>query len=117
MLDVETRRFNFPDTVPLVQLENGAIRVRDSRVTLDTIVHRMEMGNSVQRIHRGFPTVSVTQIKEILAWYFENKVEADEYLREQEAIGEEIRKSIVNTPEYQARRAELFRRVAELRKN
>ena len=112
-----TKRITIPDTVPLVRWENATIRVRDSRVTLDTIVHQMEMGNSVQRIHQGFPTVSVKQIKEILAWYFENKAEADEYLREQKAIGEEIRRRIVSTPEYQARRAELFRRRAEMRKN
>ena len=113
MLAVETKRIAIPDTVPLVQWENGTIRVRDSRVTLDTIVHRMEVGDSVQSIHQGFPTVSVKQIKEILAWYLDNKVEADEYLREQEAIGEKIRRSIVNTPEYQARHAELLRRKAE----
>ncbi len=103
--------------MPLVQWENGTIRVRGSRVTLDTIVHRMQVGDSIKRIHEGFPTVSVKQIKEILAWYFDNKAEADEYLREQEEIGEEIRKRIESTPEYQAWRAELRRRVAELRKN
>jgi len=84
----------------------------------------MEVGDSVKRIHRGFPTVSVKQIKEILAWYFENKDEADEYLREQEAIGEEIRRSIESTPEHHAWHAEFLRRKAaflqrkaELRKN
>jgi uncharacterized protein (DUF433 family) len=114
---VDTKHFNFPDTVPLVQWENGTIRVRGSRVTLDTIVHKMEMGDSVERIHRGFPTVSVKQIKEILAWYFANKVEADEYLREQEATGDYIRKTIESTPEYRAFREEFLRRKAEFRKN
>ena len=95
---METKRFNFPETVPLVQLENGAIRVRNSRVTLETIVIRTQMGDTVERIHCGFPTVSVSQIKEILAWYYDNKAEADKYLREVEAEGEKLRQWIENQP-------------------
>jgi hypothetical protein len=72
---VDTKHFNFPDTVPLVQWENGTIRVRGSRV------------------------------------------EADEYLREQEATGDYIRKTIESTPEYRAFREEFLRRKAEFRKN
>ena len=113
---MDTKRFNFPETVPLVQWEDGSVRVRNSRVTLETIVARMQVGDTVEIIHRGFPTVSVTQIKEILAWYFDNKADADEYLREEEAEAEEIRKRIESAPEYQAHRAELHRRIAELRK-
>src|SRR5215213_136921 len=109
---MDTKRFNFPDTVPLVQLENGAIRVRNSRVTLDTIVIRMQVGDTLEEIHEGFPTVSITQIKDILAWYFDNKAEADEYLRQQVAEAEEIRLRIESQPEYQARREELRRRIA-----
>jgi uncharacterized protein (DUF433 family) len=113
---VSTKRINFSETVPLVQWEDGSIRVRGSRVTLDTIVARMQLGDTVEEIHKGFPTVSVAQIKEILAWYFDNKPDADDYLREEEAEAEDIRKRIESDPEYQARRAELHRRIGELRK-
>lgn len=111
-----TKRFSFPDTVPLVQLENGAIRVRNSRVTLETIVHRMQIGDTIERIHEGFPTVSISQIKEILAWYFDNRTEADEYLQQQEAEAEKIRQWIENQPGYKARHEELRRRKAQLTK-
>lgn len=107
--------FNFPETVPLVQWEDGSVRVRNSRVTLSTIVARMQVGDTVETIHCGFPTVSVTQIKEILAWYFDHQPEADEYLRQEEEEAEEIRKRIESDPSYQAHRAELYRRIAKLR--
>lgn len=113
---MDTKRFNFPETVPLVQWEDGSIRVHGSRVTLDTIVIRMQVGDTVEEIHEGFPTVSVAQIEEILAWYFENKTAVDECLREQEAEAEEIWKRIESDPEYQARSADLRRRIAEFRK-
>ena len=120
---METKRFNFPDTVPLVQLENGAVRVRNSRVTLETIIHRMQVGNTIKRIHEGFPTVSVSQIKDILAWYFDNKAEADEYLRQVEEEGERLRRWIESQPGYKEGQEKLLRcreerrrRKAQLRK-
>ena len=117
MLDVETKRFNFPDTVPLVQLENGAVRVRNSRVTLETIVIRMQMGDTVERIHSGFPTVSVSQIEEILAWYFDNKAEADNYLQQIEEESERMWQRIESQPGYKkVSREELLRRKAQLTK-
>lgn len=113
MFAVETRRFNFPDTVPLVQLENGAIRVRNSRVTLETIVHRMQVGDTVDDIHDGFPTVSVSQIQQVLMWYEDNRAAADEYLREVEEEVQKLRQWIESQPGYKDRREELLRRKAE----
>jgi uncharacterized protein (DUF433 family) len=114
---VETKRFNFPDTVPLVQLENGAIRVRDSRVTLETIVIRKQVGDTVEDIHSGFPTVSVSQIKEILAWYDDNKADVDEYIQQLQAEAERIFQWFESRPGYKKiTREELLRRKALLTK-
>ena len=111
---MNVKRFSFPETVPLGQLENGAIRVRNSRVTLETIVIRMQVGDTVEEIHEGFPTVSITQIEEILAWYFDNKAEADEYLQQVQADADEIFRRIESQPEYKGRCEELRRRIAQL---
>ena len=106
---METKWFNFPDSVPLVQLENGAVRVRDSRVTLETIVYRMQVGDTIDDIHSGFPTVSTSQIKDILAWYFENKAEADEYLQQVEEESERLRQWVESQPGYKERHERLLR--------
>ena len=114
MRDMESKRFNFPHTVPLVQLETGGVRVRNSRVTLETIVHRMQMGDTVEEIHDSFPTVSVTQIKEILAWYYDNKADADEYLQEIDELLIRLRQEAESQPGYKEWREKLLRRKAEL---
>ena len=93
-------------------MENGAVRVRNSRVTLETIVIRMQGGDTVDKIHEGFPTVSVTQIKEILTWYFDNKAEVDEYIQQVQAGAERVLQWIESQPGYQERREELRRRRA-----
>ena len=87
-----------------------------TRVTLDTLVRYMQQGETPEELHEGFPTVTLAEIKTILDWYRDNQVEADKYLREQQAEGERIRKEIESEPEYQARRAELRRRIAQLTK-
>ena len=111
---METKRFNFPHTVPLVQLETGGVRVRNSRVTLETIVHRMQVGDTAEEIHDSFPTVSVTQIKEILAWYYDNKADADEYLQEIDELLRRLRQEAESQPGYKELREKLLRRKAEL---
>ncbi len=110
---METKRFNFPDTVPLVQWEDGSIRVRNSRVTLESLVHHMQVGDTVEDIRQSYPTVSVSQVKAILAWYHDNKADADEYIQQGEAEAERIWQRIVSQPGYQKLSREgLLRRKA-----
>jgi len=113
---METKRFTFPDSVPLVQWEDGSVRVQNSRVTLDTIVGRMQRGDTAEEIHESFPTVSVAQINGILAWYFANKAEADEFLEQNEAEAEKMRLEIQSRPEYKAMVETIHRRWEQLRK-
>jgi len=109
-------QITFPEGIPLHYDDRGTIRVKGSRVTLDTIVIRMQVGDTPEEIHDGFPSVTLAQINTIIDWYLNNQMVADEHLREYEAEGERIRKEIESQPEYQARRAELRRRIAQLTK-
>ena len=104
-------RFNFPDTVPLVQWEDGSIRVHGSRVLLVILVSRFQQGDTPKKIHDSFPTVSVEQIEAVFSWYLNNKSEADAYLAEYEAKGERLRLEIQSQPEYKA-----FRKILEQRR-
>jgi hypothetical protein len=86
-------------------------------VTLETIVIGSQMGDTIERIHRGYPTVSVSQIKEILAWYHDNKADVDEYIRLLQEEAERIFKRIESQPGYKkVTREELLRRKAQLTK-
>ena len=76
----------------------------------------MQMGETAEEIHEGFPTVSVSQIEDILNWYFDNKTGADEYLHEVEAEGERLRHWAESQPGYKEHREKLLRRKAQLTK-
>lgn len=110
------KQFTFPEGIPLHQDHNGTIRVKGSRVTLDTIVIRMQVGDTREEIHEGFPSVTLEQINTIIEWYFNHQVEADEYLQEQQAEGERIRQRIESEPGYKALREKL-QRHHELRRD
>ena len=116
MTAMETKRFTFPEAVPLTQLENGAIRVGGTRVTLDTVIGRFQVGDTPEYIQSGFPSLTLEQINATIEWYLNHKAEADEYLEEGRREAEETLRRIESTPEYKAHRALLLRRIAERRK-
>jgi uncharacterized protein (DUF433 family) len=99
----------FPEGIPLNYDHDGNIRVKGSRVTLDSLVECMQAGDTIEEIHEGFPSVTLAEINTILGWYLNNQVEADKYLREQDAEAERIRKEIESEPGYMLLREKLLR--------
>ena len=57
------------------------------------------MGDTVEEIHEGFPSVTIEQINAIIGWYLNNQAEVDEYIREGEAEAEKLRQEIESRPE------------------
>jgi uncharacterized protein (DUF433 family) len=113
---MSTKRFTFPETVPLTQLENGAIRVGGTRINLDTVIARFQVGDTPEEIQSGFPSLALEQINTTIDWYLNHKAEADEYLEEGRREAARLRHEAESDPEYLARRKELHRRAAELRR-
>ena len=92
-------QFDFTDS-PLHLDDRGAIRVIGSRITLDTLVGAYQRGDTPEYIQDGFPSLSLDQIKGVIAWYLNHTAEADEYLAKGEAEAEELRKKIQSEPGY-----------------
>jgi uncharacterized protein (DUF433 family) len=66
--------------VPLVTDLHGAIRVRGTRVTLDSIVAAFRAGATAEEIAQQFPAVALADIYGIIAHYLNFTVEIDAYL-------------------------------------
>ena len=109
------QQFDFTDS-PLHQDDRGVIRVISSRITLDTLVHIWPRGDTLKEIHEGFPSLTLTQIKGVIAWYQNHTVEADEYLAKGEAEAEEIRKRIESDPRHREWRELLKQRWEQVLK-
>lgn len=113
---MDIKQFSFPEGTPLVQKDDGTIRVIGSRITLDTIVARYQQGDTPEKIENSFPTLSLAQINAVIEWYRNHQAEADEYLAEQEAEAEVLWNRITSRPEYKVWHEELLRRAEEFRR-
>lgn len=102
--------------IPLHTDEHGGICVSGTRVTLDTILACYQQGDTPEDIHTGFPTVPLTDIYAVIAYYLAHRDEVDTYLTRRKEEGERIRREIEAnyTPEQKAR-TEYFKSLRDLK--
>jgi uncharacterized protein (DUF433 family) len=97
-------------TLPLRLTEDGAIRIAGSRVSLDSIVHHYKIGASAEQIAQSF-ALDLADVYAAIAYYLNHQETVEEYLREQEARGDEVQQQIESDPQYQKQIAGLRSRV------
>jgi uncharacterized protein (DUF433 family) len=78
---------------PVVQREyvrnvEGALRVGDTRVSLDSVVYLYREGKSPESIAGNYPALALEQIYGAIAYYLANKQEIDAWLAEGERAAE-----------------------------
>ena len=87
-------RVSTTQKVPLTTSKSGAIRIAGSRVGLEIIIHEFKNGATAEQIHEDFPSVSLRDIYAVIAYYLENKLELESYLRRQQKVAASVRRSI-----------------------
>lgn len=99
---------------PLRQDDSGAIRVGDSRVLLDMVVHAFEDGATPEDIVSSYPTLSLADVYAVIAYLLRHPADVHAYLAERERQAADVRQRI---EAYQAdlpdMRARLLARRAE----
>jgi uncharacterized protein (DUF433 family) len=106
-------------TLPLRLTEDGTIRIADSRVSLDSVVQHYKLGASAEQIAQKFPALDLADVYAAITYYLKHEETIEEYLRQQEAKGDEVQKNIESDPQYQKKatdlRARLLVRKSELK--
>lgn len=74
---------------------NGAYRIGDSRVSLDSVVYAWLQGQSPDTIADNFPVLTLEEVYGAITFYLSNRDAIDEYLRQQKAEFEEMRRKSV----------------------
>lgn len=98
-------------TLPLRMTEDGTIRIAASRVSLDSVVHQYKLGASAEQIAQKFPALDLADVYAAITYYLNHRETVEEYLRQQEAEGDEVQKKIESDPQYQKASAELRARL------
>jgi len=96
---------------PLRLADDGTIRIAETRVSLDSVIHHYKLGASAEQIAQKFPALDLADVYAVIGYYLNNEETIEEYLRQQEARGDEIQGRAESDPQYQKTSAELRARL------
>lgn len=74
---------------------DGAYRITDSRVSLDSVVYAWRDGLSPERIKENFPVLTLEEVYGAITFYLANQKELDTYLSLSEAEFETARQQSI----------------------
>src|SRR5687767_5197566 len=99
------------DPTPLRVDEGGAVRVGNSRISLDLVVEQYENGVAPEDMVRAYDTLALADVHAVIAYYLRHREEVRAYLKGRAEEAEALRAKIeaerprVTREELQARRS------------
>jgi uncharacterized protein (DUF433 family) len=97
--------------MPFVVTEQGTIRIKGSRVSVDSIIHHFKLGATAEQIVQSFPSLTLGDVYSSIAYYLTHHHEMEEYLEEQTVAADNLQGELESNPDYQAEIAELRSRM------
>jgi uncharacterized protein (DUF433 family) len=79
------------ESIPLVTGSDGVMRVRGTRVTLDTVVAAFREGATAEEIAQQYPAVSLADVYQVIGYYLRHSSELEPYLAQRRQNGREVR--------------------------
>jgi uncharacterized protein (DUF433 family) len=74
---------NFPPvTIPIRTDEQGQMRVGNTRVLLELVIHAYQHGETPEGIVDMYDSLKLSDVYAVIAYYLEHTVEIDEYMRD-----------------------------------
>ena len=83
-----------PVTVPLREDPAGVLRIGDSRVLLEVVVHAFQCGATPETIVQSYDTLSLADVYAVLAYCLTHQEQIDEYLHRCDADAVDVRRRV-----------------------
>lgn len=100
-----------PIDVPLRLDPHGAIRVGQTRVLLDVVLHEFDSGATPEEIVDCYEGLELADVYAVLSYCLRNRADVNDYLRRREAEAESLRRTIeAGQPSRSSLRARLLAR-------
>ncbi|MBI5961370.1 MAG: DUF433 domain-containing protein [Chloroflexi bacterium] len=80
--------------VPLRTDERGKIRVGDTRVLLELVIHAFQQGETAEGIIDSYPTLKLADVYAVLAYYLTHRSDVDAYVQQAEAAAQRIQREV-----------------------
>ena len=101
-----------PVTVPLREEPAGVLRIGDTRVLLEVVVHAFQCGATPETIVQSYDTLSLADVYSVLAYCLTHREQIDEYMRRCDAEAIDVRRRVQATQRDQSGvRERLMRRA------
>ncbi len=97
--------------LPLRLMEDGTIRIAESRVSLESVIHHYKLGASAEQIVQKFPALDLADVYAAISYYLNNEESIEEYVRAQETKGDSLQVELESDPQYQKNSADLRARI------
>lgn len=78
----------------IVKLDNGAYRITDSRVSLDSVIYAFLKGEAPEAIAQNFPVLRLAEVYGAIVWYLEHQDEFDKYLSQADERHEQLKREL-----------------------
>jgi len=82
------------DRFPLRMDEGGAVRVGNSRISLDLVIEQYENGMTPEDLVRAYDTLALPDVHAVIAYYLRHRDEVQAYLKRREEEAEALRAKI-----------------------
>lgn len=82
------------DPVPLREEASGALRAGGTRVLLELVVNAFEDGDTPETIVQRYPTLRLSDVYAVVAYYLRHTDRVEDYLRRREGRAREVRQRI-----------------------
>ena len=79
---------------PLRVDEGGAVRVGNSRISLDLIVEQYENGMTGEDLVRAYDTLALADVHAVIAYYLRHRENVRAYLKQRTEVAEALRAKI-----------------------
>jgi uncharacterized protein (DUF433 family) len=85
--------------MPLVSGADGVMRVRGTRVALETVVAAFTEGATAEEIAQQYPSVSLADVYQVIGYYLRHSAELESYLAQRRRdVGETRRANEFSWP-------------------
>ena len=98
-------------TIPLKTDQDDVIRVGNTRIRLDTVVHTFNDGHTAEEIVTQYPSLALADVYAVISYYLKNRTFVDEYVKKRQKAATKTRKVIEANPEYKTFRERMLKRA------
>jgi uncharacterized protein (DUF433 family) len=95
------------EPVPLNAQPDGAVRIANTRVTLDSVIHAFNDGATAEQIVQAYPVLALADVYAVLGYYLRRTTDVEAYLQTRALEAAQVREAILARPDLQGIRARL----------